>query len=162
ATESSFFSASSARMRRASRRSAALVAMAYPPSGREMLRRSSHGVSPAGTKLAIVVALAACGGSAPKAVATSASSGSTGGGAEPERHAVDTAIELGGAVFAPPSSWLLRPATSAAGARLRFHVTTPAGVRFATGVRPAPASTGAAAAADTYEAPTESIDESSF
>ncbi len=71
---------------------------------------------------------------------------------------LDTAIVAGGAVFAPPSTWLVRPRRApAAPASYRFHVTTPAGVRFATGIRAAPA-----AAPGTYEAPISSIDEAAF
>jgi predicted metalloprotease with PDZ domain len=71
---------------------------------------------------------------------------------------LDTAILAGGAVFAPPSTWLVRPHRApAAPASYRFHVTTPAGVRFATGVRAV-----AAATPGTYEAPIASIDEAAF
>lgn len=70
---------------------------------------------------------------------------------------VDVAIVSGGAIFAPPSTWLVRPSNEGAAARYRFHVTTPAHVRFATGIRAA-----ARAAPDTYEAPIASLDEAAF
>jgi hypothetical protein len=68
---------------------------------------------------------------------------------------LDVALASGGAIFAPPSTWLLRPSRPAAG-RYRFHVAAAAPVRFATGVR------AAAGAPQTYEAPTHSIDEAAF
>lgn len=67
----------------------------------------------------------------------------------------DVAIDGGGAVFAPPPTWLVRPAEASRG-RYRFHVTTPPGVRFATGVR------ASSAGKDTYEADTSSIEEAAF
>jgi predicted metalloprotease with PDZ domain len=70
---------------------------------------------------------------------------------------VDVAMVSGGAVFAPPSTWLVRPSDARAAGRYRFHVTTPARVRFATGIRVA-----AGAAAGTYEAPIASLDEAAF
>jgi hypothetical protein len=70
---------------------------------------------------------------------------------------VDTALAAGGAVFAPPSTWLLRPAEVPAQGRYRFHVVPAAGARFATGVRPAP--TGAA---DTYEAAVGTLEQATF
>ena len=66
---------------------------------------------------------------------------------------LDTAIAAGGAIFAPPSTWLARPVEIPAG-RYRLHVTAQAPVRFATGVR--------AAGADTYEAAASSLEESAF
>lgn len=69
----------------------------------------------------------------------------------------DTAIASGGALFAPPSTWLLRPSDVPRG-RYRFHVTPVAGVRFATGVRRAPPPAGP----DTYEAATSALEESAF
>lgn len=45
------------------------------------------------------------------------------------------AIESGGAIFSPPSAWLLRP-HDLAGARFRIRVTTPEGITFKTGLRP--------------------------
>jgi hypothetical protein len=45
---------------------------------------------------------------------------------------VDTAYVSGGAVFAPPSSWLLRPAKVPATGRFRVRVTTVPGVQFAS------------------------------
>jgi predicted metalloprotease with PDZ domain len=68
---------------------------------------------------------------------------------------VDVAMLSGGAVFAPPSTWLVRPSQSPAG-RYRFHVATTPPVRFATGIR------AAARGDDTYEAAASSIDEAAF
>ena len=73
---------------------------------------------------------------------------------------VDVAIMSGGAVFAPPSTWLVRPSDERAGGRYSFHVTTPPRVRFATGIRAAANATGAAG--ETYEAPIASLDEAAF
>ncbi|HEY8073240.1 MAG TPA: hypothetical protein VIF62_04005 [Labilithrix sp.] len=63
---------------------------------------------------------------------------------------VDTAIALGGAIFAPPSSWLVRPSDVPEG-RYRFRVE-PAD-RFVTGVR---------ANGDAYEADADTLDEATF
>lgn len=68
----------------------------------------------------------------------------------------DVALLAGDALFAPPSTWLLRPALGASGRRFRFHVTSPSGARFVTGVRPVRGSP------DTYEADTRTFDESTF
>jgi hypothetical protein len=68
---------------------------------------------------------------------------------------VDTAIALGGAVVAPPSTWLLRPVDWSQG-RYRFRVHTATGSRFATGVRPS------AAAKDAYEGNLEDVEQSAF
>jgi len=54
----------------------------------------------------------------------------------------DVAIAHQGAFLAPPSTWLLRPSSGPANHRFRFHVTTPPGVAFATGVAPAPGAAG--------------------
>lgn len=51
----------------------------------------------------------------------------------------------GDVVEAPPSVWLLRPLDAGAGSPFRFHVTSPPGEAFATGVFPV------AGALDTYE-----------
>lgn len=68
---------------------------------------------------------------------------------------VDVAIATGGAVFSPPSTWLLQPSDGPQG-RYRFHVTPAPGVRFATGIRVV------GEAPNTYEAPTASFDEAAF
>ncbi len=68
---------------------------------------------------------------------------------------VDTAIALGGAVVAPPSTWLLRPTDAFAG-RYRFRVETPSGIGFVTGVRASAAAPGA------HEGDLASIGESAF
>jgi hypothetical protein len=68
---------------------------------------------------------------------------------------VDTALLAGGALFSPPSAWLLRPASVVEG-RCRFHVIAAPGSVFVTGVRPI---TGRA---NTYEAKTSAIEEASF
>jgi hypothetical protein len=70
---------------------------------------------------------------------------------------LDTAILAGGAIFAPPSTWLVHPSDEPAG-RYRFHVRTPAGISFETGVRVAPA----APVPGSYEGPTASIEEAAF
>lgn len=64
----------------------------------------------------------------------------------------NVAIASGGAIFSPPSAWLLRPPVLA-GARFRIRVATPEGVTFATGLRPLDDGFGAAATA---------LDEGSF
>jgi hypothetical protein len=50
----------------------------------------------------------------------------------------DVAIAHQGALLAPPSTWLVRPASGPSNLAFRFHVTAPTGVAFATGVYPAP------------------------
>ena len=79
---------------------------------------------------------------------------------------VDVAILSGGAIFAPPSTWLARPRSAGAASRAsyRFHVVTPPGVRFATGIRAASgaARAGAGAVQGTYEAPIASLEEAAF
>ena len=49
-------------------------------------------------------------------------------------HNADMAIAWGDVVEASPSVWLLHPTLSPPGTRYRFHVRTPAGSSFATGV----------------------------
>jgi predicted metalloprotease with PDZ domain len=70
---------------------------------------------------------------------------------------LDVAIAAGGAIFSPPSTWLLRPSAVTPG-RYRFRMKTTAGARFATGIRAAvgPGSEGA------YEADTTTLEESAF
>ena len=68
---------------------------------------------------------------------------------------LDVAIMAGGAVFAPPSTWLVRPSEVPAG-RYRFHVAAAPPMKFATGVRPAPGR------ADTYEAPASTLEDAAF
>ncbi len=63
---------------------------------------------------------------------------------------VDTAIELGGAIFAPPSSWLVRPSVVPEG-RYRFRVE-PAD-RFVAGVR---------GSGGVYEAEADTLEQSTF
>jgi hypothetical protein len=70
---------------------------------------------------------------------------------------VDLAIFAGGAYFAPPSTWLLRPESPRGQGSYRFRVEVPAGVRFATGVRPS-----ASSLAEAFQGPVASFDESSF
>jgi len=67
---------------------------------------------------------------------------------------VDTAYESGGAVFAPPSSWLLRPTNVPSSGRFRVHVATAEGVDFATGLH--------GAGKDTWEADVDALEESGF
>jgi hypothetical protein len=59
---------------------------------------------------------------------------------------VNLATAYHGAIEAPPSSWLLRPTQFTRGIAYRFHVQTPEGTSFATGV------TRAKDGRDTYEA----------
>jgi hypothetical protein len=66
---------------------------------------------------------------------------------------VDTAYASGGAVFAPPSSWLLRPATVPARGRFRVRIATAPGVRFATALH----RTG-----DSFEADVGDLDQAAF
>ncbi len=68
---------------------------------------------------------------------------------------VDTAIALGGAVVAPPSTWLLRPVDWSEG-RYRFRVRAQPGEDFATGVRPQ------AGAGEAYEGNLQDIEQSAF
>jgi hypothetical protein len=73
-------------------------------------------------------------------------------------HDLDVALVAGGAIFASPSTWLVRP-SDVPSARYRFHVTTPpppSRIAFATGVRAAPALAGS------YEADASSLEESAF
>jgi hypothetical protein len=70
---------------------------------------------------------------------------------------IETAWTSGGLVVAPPSTWLLRPVAGAGDARLRFHVTTDAGIRFATGVH---ASTDGRP--ESFEAATAAMDALTF
>jgi hypothetical protein len=67
---------------------------------------------------------------------------------------VDVALRSGEVLFSPPSTWLVHPTPVAAG-RYRFHVTPPPGLAFATGVR-------RGAVENSFEASTESFEESSF
>jgi hypothetical protein len=55
-----------------------------------------------------------------------------------ERLDNEEAEYLGEVIQAPPSTWLLHPWNAHEGLRCRFHVTTPRGVEFATGVLAAP------------------------
>ena len=68
-------------------------------------------------------------------------------------HDRNRAFAQGGALLAPPSSWLARPLVDVPG-RYRLRVTTPPGTTFATGVFPgAEAGTYEAETADLAEAP---------
>ncbi len=69
---------------------------------------------------------------------------------------VDTAIASGDVVVAPPSTWLLRPDDATPGS-FRFHVVTVPPARFAAATHPS-----LDGAPDTYEAPTDTLDESGF
>jgi predicted metalloprotease with PDZ domain len=71
-------------------------------------------------------------------------------------HDADTALAAGGGYFAPSTTWLLHPDRNEPGT-VRFHVETPPGLLFASGVRPAPG-----AEAGTYESPISRFFESSF
>ena len=54
----------------------------------------------------------------------------------------DPDVAIAHQCFAPPSTWLLRPSSGPINRSFRFHVTTPPGVAFATGVFPAPGASG--------------------
>jgi hypothetical protein len=68
---------------------------------------------------------------------------------------LDVAKEHGGALLAPPSTWLLRPLEQGEGTPYRLRVATAPGTSFVTGVFPAAASPGVyqADAADLSAAP---------
>lgn len=66
------------------------------------------------------------------------------------------AFSAGGVLFASPARWLVRPQNLPRGT-YRLHVTTPPGIRFVTGVYPS-----RDGQADTYEGPTELIDQASY
>src|SRR6185295_2058437 len=57
------------------------------------------------------------------------------GQAVAEVHDRNRAFAQGAALLAPPSSWLARPVTDTPG-RYRFHVVTPPGTSFVSGVFP--------------------------
>ena len=69
-------------------------------------------------------------------------------------HDRNRAVAQGGALLAPPSSWLARPLDDTPG-RYRLRVTTPPGTSFVTGVFPGPE-------AGTYEAETSDLAESPY
>jgi hypothetical protein len=73
-----------------------------------------------------------------------------------QRRDVDTAIASGDVVVAPPSTWLVRPDLATPGS-FRFHVITAPPSGFVAGTHPSPDG-----APDTYEAPTDTLDDSSF
>jgi hypothetical protein len=88
---------------------------------------------------------------------------------------IETAIASGDVIVAPPSTWLLRPSSSDARGRFRFHVALAPPSRFAAGTRPAPAAVAGASdpthparaslageAPDTFEADVDDLDASSF
>ncbi|HXN34069.1 MAG TPA: hypothetical protein VN894_19515, partial [Polyangiaceae bacterium] len=72
-------------------------------------------------------------------------------------HDVDTAVASGDVVAAPPSTWLLRPAGNPVQGRFRFHVSCEPPTRFTAGTHPS-----RDGAADTFEASTSALDQSSF
>jgi hypothetical protein len=61
------------------------------------------------------------------------------------------------ALFAPPSTWLAHPEPYSPNGRYRFHVNISEGAVFSTGIRRAPSG-----APNTFEAPINSFEESSF
>ena len=67
----------------------------------------------------------------------------------------ETAIGAGDVLVAPPATWLLGP--TAGGGRFRLHMTIDRPWRFASAMLPPPG-----APTDTFEAPTESLESSSF
>jgi hypothetical protein len=68
----------------------------------------------------------------------------------------ETAVAAGDVFIAPPSTWLVRPEVPTPGS-FRFHVVVAPPARFVAGAHPA-----ADGAADTYQAPTDTLDNSSF
>jgi hypothetical protein len=78
------------------------------------------------------------------------------GEAAEQRRDPDTAIASGDVFAAPPSTWLLHPDVPTPGS-FRFHVTTAPPALFLAGTHPSPDG-----APDTYEAPTDTLDDSSF
>ena len=76
------------------------------------------------------------------------------GQAAAEVHDRNRAFAQGGALLAPPSSWLARPVTDTPG-RYRLHVETPPGTAFVSGVFPGPAP-------GTYEADTSDLAEAPY
>jgi predicted metalloprotease with PDZ domain len=76
------------------------------------------------------------------------------GQAATEVHDRNRAFAQGGALLAPPSSWLMRPLVDTPG-RYLLRVTTPPGTRFVTGVFRGPE-------AGTYEAETADLAESPY
>jgi len=80
------------------------------------------------------------------------------GAAADALHDIDVAIASGEARIAPPSTWLLSPASAAPGALLEFHVDPgPAEAHFASGFERSPSGRP-----DTYVAPAAALDDSSF
>jgi hypothetical protein len=73
-----------------------------------------------------------------------------------QRMDIDTALGAGDVLVAPPSTWLLRPDDAPPGS-FRLHVRTDPPARFIAGTHPSPDG-----AADTYQAPTATLDASSF
>jgi hypothetical protein len=73
-----------------------------------------------------------------------------------QRMDIDTAITAGDVVVSPPSAWLLRPDDATPGS-FRVHVVTDRPARFVAGTHPSPDG-----AADTYQAPTFTLDASGF
>jgi hypothetical protein len=69
---------------------------------------------------------------------------------------VDVAYATDGVVFAPPSTWLMRPAGVPAIGRFRFHIDKPRDIVFATGIHPTPGKE------DTYEGDVAALEDSSF
>jgi len=70
-------------------------------------------------------------------------------------HRIYTAFEQEGAFLAPPSTWLVRPASHPGGGRYRLRVTTPPGLEFVTGLL-------RAGDGDGYEASFDSLGEAPY
>ncbi|HTA90218.1 MAG TPA: hypothetical protein VK745_11600 [Polyangiaceae bacterium] len=70
---------------------------------------------------------------------------------------IDTAIASGDALLAPPSTWLLHPATARLGAQLEFHVILEPGARFESGFQ-----RSASGLPESYVLPADALDNSSF
>jgi hypothetical protein len=78
------------------------------------------------------------------------------GEAAEQRMDPETAVASGDVFIAPPSTWLLHPDVPTLGS-FRFHVITAPPARFVAGTHPSPDG-----AADTYQAPTDTLEDTSF
>lgn len=68
----------------------------------------------------------------------------------------DTAIAAGDVLIAPPSTWLLHPASTAKGAQFELHVEPGPGARFVTAFR------ASAGRGNSYHAPIEALDDAGY
>lgn len=68
----------------------------------------------------------------------------------------DTAISAGDVLIAPPSTWLLHPASTQPGGEFELYVDPGAGSRFVTSFRPV------AGKSNSYHAPIEALDDAAY